>query len=67
MNSLSNGVDFLINKKDCAQSIKLLHAFYRSDEKCDWQIVNERGESFRLGREDKDISEIYRSVVDFPK
>ena len=62
--SLSNGRDFFITQEDCAQSIKLLHAFYRSDEKRDWQNVNEDGESSRLGRDDEEISKLYRTIID---
>ena len=51
-----------VSQKDCLQSIRLLHAFYRSDEKNDWQQVDEDGESVRLGRENNEISNLYRTV-----
>ena len=64
--SLSNRRDFFISQEDCAQSIKLLHAFYRSDEKRHWQNVNEDGESSRLGRDDEEISKLYRTIMEMP-
>ena len=62
--SLSNDTNYLVTKEDCLQSIKLLHAFYRSDERADWQVVNEDGESSRLGRSNDIISKLYRPTLE---
>ncbi len=61
--SINTGAAFSISQKDCFQSMHLLHAFYRSDEKNNWQKVNEDGESKRLGRTNNNISNLYRTVV----
>lgn len=59
---LNNNIPYSISQQDCLQSIRLLHAFYRSDEKNDWQDVKEDKESIRLGRENNKISNLYRST-----
>jgi hypothetical protein len=41
--------------------LKLLHAFYRSDEAGGWVNVDSGDESTRLGRPDEDISNLYRT------
>lgn len=61
-NSLSNNKQYSISQEDCFGSIHLLHSFYRSDEKSNWQDVKEDGESVRLGRENNQISNLYRSA-----
>jgi UDP-N-acetyl-2-amino-2-deoxyglucuronate dehydrogenase len=60
--SMNTEAPFTINQNDCLQSMRLLHAFYRSDEKNNWQKVNEDGESSRLGRTNNEISRLYRTV-----
>lgn len=60
-NSLNDKMPYSISHQDCLGSIGLLHAFYRSDEKKSWQEVKENGESVRLGRENNEISNLYRS------
>jgi len=60
--SMANGEDYSVTKKDCFQSIRLLNAFYRSNEKSNWQIVDEDGESANLGKENNKISNLYRTV-----
>jgi len=62
--SLENNKEYPVTKKDCLQSIRLLHAFYRSDERNGWQSVDEEGESFRLGRENNAISQLYRTTLE---
>ena len=59
--SLSQGVEYTVSQEDCFRSMQLLHAFYRSDEKNNWQKVNEAGESARLGRNNNEISNLYRT------
>tara|TARA_B100000767_G_scaffold275456_1_gene312509 strand:- start:3844 stop:4929 length:1086 start_codon:yes stop_codon:yes gene_type:complete len=60
--SISNGSLYSVSQQDCLKSIQLLHAFYRSDEKSNWQEVDEEGESVRLGQENNEISNLYRTV-----
>ena len=54
---------FTINQNDCLQSMRLLHAFYRSDEKNNWQKVDEDGESVRRGKDNNKISKLYRTII----
>jgi UDP-N-acetyl-2-amino-2-deoxyglucuronate dehydrogenase len=61
-NCMSSDIPYSVSQQDCLQSIRLLHAFYRSDEKDDWQEVDEEGESIRLGRENNEISNLYRTI-----
>jgi hypothetical protein len=60
--SLTSGESYPVSQQDCLQSIRLLHAFYRSDEKNGWQEVNEDGESIRLGQENNEISNLYKTI-----
>jgi UDP-N-acetyl-2-amino-2-deoxyglucuronate dehydrogenase len=60
--SMSSGTEYSVSQQDCLKSIRLLHAFYRSDEKNGWQEVNEDGESIRLGEENNEISNLYRTI-----
>ena len=60
--SISNGTSYSVGHYDCLQSIRLLHAFYRSDEKSNWQKVGEDGESARLGQINEEISNLYRTI-----
>jgi UDP-N-acetyl-2-amino-2-deoxyglucuronate dehydrogenase len=60
--SMNKGVPYTVSQDDCLKSLKLLHAFYRSDEKNDWQEVNEVGESARLGQKNNKISDLYRTI-----
>ena len=61
--SLDDNIPYPVTKQDCLQSISLLHAFYRSDESGRWQFVDEQGESVRLGRDNDEISQLYRTVL----
>lgn len=58
--SLKNNKPYLISRDDCFKSIQLLHSFYRSDEKKNWQLVDESGQSSRLGIGNEKISNLYR-------
>jgi UDP-N-acetyl-2-amino-2-deoxyglucuronate dehydrogenase len=60
--SISNDKAYSVSRDDCLQSIRLLHAFYRSDEKNNWQKVSEEGESPRLGKANEEISNLYRTI-----
>lgn len=60
--SMASDTPYTVSQNDCLQSIRLLHAFYRSDEKNDWQEVSEDGESVCLGKENIEISNLYRTI-----
>jgi UDP-N-acetyl-2-amino-2-deoxyglucuronate dehydrogenase len=62
--SIDDKISYTVTKEDCLNSIRLLNAFYRSDERGGWQSVDELGESTRLGRENDEISQLYRTVLD---
>ena len=49
-----------VNRTDCGDTLRLLHAFYASDETGDWVSVDGDTESNRLGRPDDNISKLYR-------
>jgi UDP-N-acetyl-2-amino-2-deoxyglucuronate dehydrogenase len=50
-----------VNRGDCLGTLKLLHAFYRSDEAGGWVDVDSDEQSERLGRTDDAISDLYRT------
>jgi len=57
-----NGVkDYPVTADDCLQTLKLLNAFYRSDEQKDWTDVDGNVQSNRLGRTNDAISNLYRT------
>lgn len=56
-----DGRPFPVDREDCVRTLKLLHAFYRSDEAGGWVAVDEAAESPRLGRENEKVSGIYRT------
>ena len=60
--SMSSGTEYSVSQQDCLKSIRLLHAFYRSNEKNNWQEVDEDGESSALGRSNDEISNLYRTI-----
>ncbi len=59
--ALRDGVAYPVNRQDCLSSLRLLHAFYRSDEAGDWVTVESPEQSSRLGRPDDTISGLYRT------
>jgi UDP-N-acetyl-2-amino-2-deoxyglucuronate dehydrogenase len=59
--ALSGDDPYPVDHEDCRDTLRLLHAFYRSDEAGDWVGVDDDDESVRLGRPDFAISEIYRT------
>jgi UDP-N-acetyl-2-amino-2-deoxyglucuronate dehydrogenase len=61
--SINTGESYTVSYQDCLSSIKLLHSFYRSDEKNNWQKVDEDGESVRLGKDNNKISKLYRTII----
>lgn len=51
-----------ITRDDVLGTLKLLHAFYRSDEaNGGWVTANSPGESVRLGRPDEALANVYRT------
>ncbi|NQU61377.1 MAG: Gfo/Idh/MocA family oxidoreductase [Rhodospirillales bacterium] len=50
-----------VSREDCLGTLKLLHAFYRSDESQGWVDVESDEESNRLGQPNDDISKLYRT------
>ena len=50
-----------VSHKDCLGTLRLLNAFYRSDEAGSWVDVDSVEESPRLGRADEAISDLYRT------
>ncbi len=52
-----------VTREDALGTLRLLHAFYRSDEAGTWVDVASDAESPRLGRVNEEISNIYRTPV----
>ena len=50
-----------VSRDDCLDTLKLLHAFYRSDEAGGWVDVDSDEQSERLGRADEAVSDLYRT------
>jgi UDP-N-acetyl-2-amino-2-deoxyglucuronate dehydrogenase len=59
--SLSSGKKPAIEFDDGLQTLKLLHALYRSDEVGGWVDVEEAGDSHRLGVADESLYRLYRT------
>jgi predicted dehydrogenase len=59
--ALRAGQPFSVGRGDCLGSLKLLHAFYRSDEKGGWVEVDSPEQSVRLGRPDEAVARLYRT------
>jgi len=56
-----DGAAYPVDRQDCLGTLKLLHAFYRSDEAGAWAGVADEGQSARLGRANEDIANLYRT------
>jgi predicted dehydrogenase len=50
-----------VRREDALATLKLLHAFYRSDEAGDWVEVDSPEQSTRLGRKNEAVSDLYRT------
>lgn len=50
-----------VSRTDALGTLKLLHAFYRSDEAGGWVEVDSSEQSSRLGRPDEAIASLYRT------
>ena len=57
------GAPYPVDRRDCLNTIKLLHAFYRSDEARTWVDVVSDEQSTRLGRENEEIANLYRTPM----
>ena len=56
-----DGTPYPVDRDDALGTLKLLNAFYRSDEAGGWVGVGDDAESPRLGRADEAISNLYRT------
>jgi len=56
-----DGTAYPVSREDCLGTLKLLHAFYRSDEAGGWVEVDSDDQSERLGRADDAVSDLYRT------
>ncbi|MBM3581968.1 MAG: Gfo/Idh/MocA family oxidoreductase [Alphaproteobacteria bacterium] len=56
-----DGTPYPVDRDDAWRTLKLLNAFYRSDESGGWADVDDDAESPRLGRADDSISNLYRT------
>lgn len=61
--SLTGDAPYPVDRDDCLGTLKLLHAFYRSDESGKWAVVDSDRQSVRLGRENDEISRRYRTPL----
>lgn len=57
---------FPVSRQDCLNTLKLLHALYRSDETKSWVDVQTCDPSVRLGRPNEEISDLYRTPPPVP-
>lgn len=60
-NCLFRGASYPVSREDALGTLRLLHAFYRSDEGRTWVEVDSQEQSTRLGRADEAISDLYRT------
>ena len=56
-----DGTPYPVSREDCLGTLKLLHAFYRSDEAGGWVEADSDKQSERLGRADDVLSDLYRT------
>ena len=55
------GDPYPVSRDDCLKTIRLLHAFYRSDEAGEWVAVDTGERSHRLGRPHEALADLYRT------
>jgi len=58
-----DGTPYPVSREDCLATIRLLHAFYRSDESGGWVDTDSTDQSVRLGRPNDEISNLYRTPL----
>lgn len=56
-----NGASHFVARDDALKTIRLLNAFYVSEERRSWVDVVSAGDSSRLGRADEVLAELYRT------
>lgn len=56
-------VPYPVDRRDAMNTLRLLHAFYRSDEQRSWVDVDREDESPRLGRDDDELATLYRTAA----
>ena len=61
MANLADGTPYPVAGEDALATLRLLHAFYRSDEAGGWVDVGVEDESPRLGRVNEAVSALYRT------
>ncbi len=61
---LRAGTDFSVSRADVEGTVRLLNAFYVSDENDGWVDLSAGLESARLGRADEELSDLYRTRED---
>lgn len=59
----NQNIPYPVDRNDCLNTIKLLHAFYRSDEIGTWTYTQNSDESIRLGRPDESLANLYRTPL----
>lgn len=59
-NYFISGSEFTVDEEDCFNTISLLHSFYVSAEEKRWIKVSDRKFSSNLGKENDNISDLYR-------
>jgi len=59
----NQNIPYPVDRNDCLNTIKLLHAFYRSDEIGTWTYTENSDESIRLGRPDESLANLYRTPI----
>ena len=58
---LQGGAAYPVDRDDCRKTLKLLNAFYRSNEAGTWVDASDNTESKLLGKPDDQISNLYRT------
>ena len=58
---LNGKKEYPITEEDCMNTLRLLDAFYRSNEVKDWVSTNAAQCSVNLGRVNEEISNLYRT------
>jgi UDP-N-acetyl-2-amino-2-deoxyglucuronate dehydrogenase len=60
---LFENIPYPVSQEDCFGSISLLHSFYVSGETSEWVNISDRRQSAKLGRNDEQLSDLYRTSV----
>ncbi len=59
--NFADDIPYPVPRDDCLATLRLLHAFYRSDETGGWVETDSTEQSARLGRPNEEISNLYRT------